>query len=103
MLIIKTNIVPVCLNVLLESELHGRHAKKENRVLHCSQGSIMTLFISLRLIQDLEVHNRYIPIKSQQQINKKFPVLFEIEAFSKGQKHNNVDLKVSRGDSVRAK
>lgn len=98
-------MVPVCLNVLLEPELPGRHAKKEDRVLHCSLGyrQWLCLYHWGSPIQDLEVHNRYIPISSQQQINKEFPVLFEIEAFSKGQKHHNVDLKVSGADSMRAK
>ena len=50
MLIIKTNIVPVCLNALLEPALPGRHAKKENSVALFS-GDINNDFVYI--IEDL--------------------------------------------------
>lgn len=103
----------MCLNTLFGPELPGKHSKKENTIWYTFQGILIMILFEVYYIKDichwgssvgnLEVHNGYIPLNSLQQMNREFLILVWKEAFNKSQKHNTINLKITGGNSVRAK
>lgn len=76
MLIIKTNTVHV-----FKYPIWARHGKKENSKLYSFQGTLIMILFEVYYIKishwgssvgHLEVHNGYIPMNSQQQMNREF-------------------------------